>query len=272
MSEIDLIFLKLGGSLITDKAKPHTLRPELLHRLADEIKKACQEKPSLKIVLGHGSGSFGHVPAKKYNTVEGVHASSDRAGFMEVWREARDLNNLVIKEFTAVKLPILCFPPSACVQTADRKIIRWDIKVIETALKEDYIPLLYGDVILDAKICGTILSTEELFSFLVKPLIPSRILLAGIDDGVFSDFPKNKSLIPMLTPTLYAQHIKSISPSRHIDVTGGMSEKVRLMIELVKDHPGLSISVFSGLKDGNVYKALMGEYPGTTIRALEKNQ
>jgi isopentenyl phosphate kinase len=59
-----LVFLKLGGSLITDKNQAHTARLDVLERMAFEIAAARAQDQDLKIVLGHGSGSFGHyLPA-----------------------------------------------------------------------------------------------------------------------------------------------------------------------------------------------------------------
>jgi isopentenyl phosphate kinase len=65
----ELAFLKLGGSLITDKDLPYTPRLDKLTRLAQEIKAALfsdrltgtQKQMGLKLILGHGSGSFGHT-------------------------------------------------------------------------------------------------------------------------------------------------------------------------------------------------------------------
>jgi isopentenyl phosphate kinase len=56
-----MVFLKLGGSLITVKSQPHTPRLEALERLGQEIAQARLHNPNLQILLGHGSGSFGHV-------------------------------------------------------------------------------------------------------------------------------------------------------------------------------------------------------------------
>ena len=53
-------FLKLGGSLITDKSRPQTARLDVLERLASEIAQAYHKHPDLSLVIGHGSGSFGH--------------------------------------------------------------------------------------------------------------------------------------------------------------------------------------------------------------------
>ena len=67
----ELVFVKLGGSLITDKTKPFTARMDIIKRLAEEIHEAKGEG-KLKLLIGHGGGSFPHVPAKKYQVHKGV--------------------------------------------------------------------------------------------------------------------------------------------------------------------------------------------------------
>jgi isopentenyl phosphate kinase len=61
----EIVFLKLGGSLIKDKTQPYTSRPEMLAQVAGEIQSAKSDKADLRLVLGHGSGSFGHYAAKE---------------------------------------------------------------------------------------------------------------------------------------------------------------------------------------------------------------
>ena len=114
-----LKFLKLGGSLITDKNIEYTARVDTLRRIAEEIKTARELEPSLRLVLGHGSGSFGHVAAKKYGTRHGVKNAEEWKGFLEVWREARRLDQIVLDIFLDAGLPVIAFPPSGGV-TADR--------------------------------------------------------------------------------------------------------------------------------------------------------
>ena len=67
-----LIFLKLGGSLITDKERPRTPRLDTLRDLSTQIAAARARDPNLLLLIGHGSGSFGHVVAKKYATRDGL--------------------------------------------------------------------------------------------------------------------------------------------------------------------------------------------------------
>jgi len=91
-----LLFLKLGGSLITDKATPRALRAETLARLMDEIASA-RANHDVRLVLGHGSGSFGHVEGKRYGTRDGVRSEEGWRGFAEVQAAAALLNRHVIR-------------------------------------------------------------------------------------------------------------------------------------------------------------------------------
>ncbi len=84
------IFLKLGGSLITDKTKVEHARQSVIRRLAREIKAAREARPDLHIGLGHGSGSFGHVAAKKHGTRQGVKDRSGWLGYAEVAAALKD--------------------------------------------------------------------------------------------------------------------------------------------------------------------------------------
>jgi len=67
----NLILIKLGGSLITDKTKPFTPKEAVIRRLGREIKETLRSFPG-RIIIGHGSGSFGHIVAAKYKTQNGI--------------------------------------------------------------------------------------------------------------------------------------------------------------------------------------------------------
>jgi len=261
-----LFFLKLGGSLITDKNHAHTVRFEVLHRLANEIEVARQKKPNLLLLLAHGSGSFGHVPAKKYGTRDGVFNVDQWAGFVEVWREAHRLNQIVLEVFSSHNLPVLSFPPSSTVMAKGKAIYKWEMGPIKSALEAGLMPILFGDVVFDLEIGATIFSTEELFIPLAKFLLPEKILIAGIESGVWQDFPTCKELFKVIDHKTDIQALNRIGPSRSIDVTGGMLEKVNLMRKLTSQSKNLEVNIFSGSVPGNVLDSLCGEDLGTSIR------
>lgn len=263
----ELVFLKLGGSLITDKTQPRTPLLDVIQRLGNEIHQALELNPDLKIVLGHGSGSFGHVPAHRHGTRNGVRTAGQWLGFVEVWQDARALNQIVVDTLYQANLPILSLPPSASVTTSNKRISYWDTTPLQSALNAGLIPLINGDVIFDNTLGGTILSTEELFFYLAHQLKPNRILLAGIEEGVWEDFPSCNSLIQCITPSNLRDVANTLGGSAATDVTGGMLNKVESMIDLVIDLPHLKVQIFSGVQAGQVTRALLGSALGTTISA-----
>ncbi len=272
MSEI--IFLKLGGSLITDKTKPYTPRLESLERLAREIKTALSDKPEMRLVLGHGSGSFGHYAVKESLEPHPYPPPADDGeegerlywhGFAEVWYQASQLNRHVMDALHMAGVPAISFPPSAMARAKDGRIESWDISPIETALAAGLVPVIYGDIAFDPVKGGTILSTEMLVFHLAHRLQPRTILLAGLEAGVWADFPSRQKRVERVTAATFDALSGEIGGSHGTDVTGGMRSKVEEMLELVRQLPQVTVQIFSGEEVGNVEEALRGAVLGTLI-------
>ncbi|HEX6304127.1 MAG TPA: isopentenyl phosphate kinase [Anaerolineales bacterium] len=261
----NLQLLKLGGSLITDKARARAARPEVIRRLAEEIVAALKGDDAPQVILGHGAGSFAHVPAKRYGTRQGVRTAEEWRGFHEVWQEARALNVIVMEFLLGAGLEAMVFPPSAAVISENGQVSGWDLTPMTRALQAGLAPVVHGDVIFDSQMGGTILSTEDLFSYLAKQLRPKRILLAGLEPGVWADYPERTRIIPEITPENIDAVMPSVKGSEGVDVTGGMASKVRQSLELTLEVPGLEVVIFSGDEIGTVRQALDGEKVGTLI-------
>jgi isopentenyl phosphate kinase len=260
-----LQLLKLGGSLITVKSQPHTPRLDVLARLAEEIAVIWRRNPGFRLILGHGAGSFGHVSAKKYSTRQGVHTPEEWIGFAEVWWDASALNRLVMEALRQVGLPVIALPPSASVTAREGQVERWDLAPLRAALQARLLPVVFGDVIFDTTRGGTILSTEDLFTHLARQLRPNRLLLAGIEMGVWADYPANTRLVPEITPQNLGDVAVSLEGSAATDVTGGMASKVQEMLSLVQEIPNLEVLIFSGERPGLVGEALCGAQVGTML-------
>jgi isopentenyl phosphate kinase len=262
-----LVFLKLGGSLITDKHTPRSARLDVINRIAREITNALQTNPELQIVLGHGSGSFGHTSGKKHGTIDGVDSAAGWLGFAEVWHDASLLNKIVLDSLVEAGLPALAFPPSSSIISQDRNIITWNLNPLQSALRQGLIPVVFGDVVFDTARGGTILSTEDLFTHLALKLNPDRILLTGLDPGVWKDFPVCTSLLKEITPVELPPLQEKIQQSQAPDVTGGMETKVEQMLQLIKKLPSLEVAIFSGEEPGNIQNSLGGDIKGTVLHS-----
>jgi len=263
----NLVFLKLGGAAITDKSNPRTPLTENIAQLANQITRAVREKPDMQILIGHGSGSFGHYSGQKHGTRDGVENREGWRGFTEVWKDARDLNELVLHAFQAAGLPVIAFPPSAWLTTHNRIQASKQITPILSALNKGLIPVVNGDVIFDSAIGGTILSTEEVFSILVEEAQPYRIILASREPGIWEDYPTNTRLADHITPQILQHSSNSVHGSAGMDVTGGMAKKVTLMMAILERHPDTQISILSGMDTDSVYKALTDKPSGTLLHS-----
>ena len=276
----ELVFLKLGGSLITDKTKPYTPRLDVMDDLALQIATALQTHPNLRLVLGHGAGSFGHVPASEYRTRDGLppqptplaHRERDETednywkGFAEVWYQAETLNRHIMDALHKAGVRAITFPPSASVIASNGQVSLWETTPIRMALSSGIIPVIHGDVVFDEVRGGTILSTEDLFMHLTRALNPDRILLAGLEKAVWADFPERTKKIEKITPQSYKEVSAGVGQTAAgADVTGGMKSKVNQMLELVQESSVTSVQIFSGEDAGNIVYALSGESLGTLI-------
>ncbi len=263
----NLVFVKLGGSLITDKRRRATPRKGTLKRLASELREALDATPQLQILLGHGSGSFGHWEAQKYNTRQGVKTPDQWHGFAQVSAAAARLNRLVVDIFLDVGVPVISLQPSAVVSATSGKIETLPHHTINQARQHGLVPLIYGDVAFDNTWGGTILSTETLFFHLCQHLQPAHILLLGNAPGVLDN---ERHIIPAITPASYPHIERHLRGSRYTDVTGGMADKVKQMVDLVQRIQGLQVWILTGREPDNLKHALLDPLntPGTRI-ALE---
>jgi len=270
----DLVFLKLGGSLITEKTQRYTPRLKKLAALALEIRDALSEMPGVRLVLGHGSGSFGHFAVHEHLSPENFPASdagrkrSDRRyweGFAEVWYRASQLNRHLMDALHEARVPAIALAPSAAAASSGGAIVSWDIGALQSALASGVLPIVFGDIVFDDQLGGKVLSTEALMWHLAHQLHPQRILLAGLEAAVWSDFPERTSPIQSITPRTFGAWAGKIGQSHGPDVTGGMKSKVAEMLALVQAVPGLTVRIFSGEEPGNIRRALAGESLGTLI-------
>lgn len=265
----ELVFLKLGGSLITDKTQPYTPKQDKIRHLAKEIGSALSGIPGLRIILGHGSGSFGHYAVKEHLPSSATQLNSEEYwhGFAEVWYRASQLNRYVMDALHKAGVPSMAVPPAALVSAERGVISGWDLTSIKTALEAGITPVIYGDIVFDTVEGGVILSTEALMAYLARHLPPKQILLAGLEAGVWADFPARRQRVEKVTPSTYGPLIDAVGGSHGTDVTGGMRTKVEDMLHLVGQIPKLRVQIFSGEESGNVEKALRGEVLGTLIQA-----
>lgn len=259
----ELILLKLGGSVITDKTQPFTARIDVIERIAAEIKNALAERgDDLQLIIGHGSGSFGHMVAAKYQTHQGAVLAESWLGFAEVAAAAAELNSIVMKSLRGAGVPAIKFQPSASTRTRGEQLMYFETFPLKEALKHGLVPVVYGDVSVDAAQGMSIVSTEKLFDNLARELSPSRIILAGQVDGVYDKDPvthPEAELIEDIDRTNWDEVEALLGGSHGTDVTGGMFSKVREMYRLTLAMPPMQAMIMSAETPGHLEAVLKGQ-------------
>ncbi len=268
MPKKSITLLKLGGSIITDKDIPMSLRTEVLTGLVTQIAKYRQENPDELLVVGHGQGSFAHMPASKYRTMEGFVTEESVFGMAVVQDSAAQLNRYVVHEFIRHEVPAVTLAPSNILITNGRKPAKAFLELLEGYLAKGLFPVTGGDVLLDLQQGCTIWSTEEVLAFLARELqtrqfTVSKILHITEVAGVLDE---SGQIIPRLTPANWPGYKAAIGNTKGFDVTGGMMLKVQESIDLLE--VGVESYILSGLAKDNVYKALSNkDWVGTRVCA-----
>lgn len=262
-----LYLVKIGGSVITNIKKKDTARINAIDRLLNEVKTSMNKG---EIVLGHGLGSFAHIPAHKFHVSKGLAGMKSKMGVVITQDSVKQLHKIVMERAIKAGLDAFSFSPSTGCVARDRKIASWDLYPIKLALGYGFVPLTHGDVIIDSKQGVSIASTEEVFSYLALKLKPYKIVIGTDVDGVFEEDPRlnpNAELIRDVNKNNLHEVLLGVGGSTKIDVTGGMKTKIQHLYDISKK-TGAVCQIVNANVPGRIKDALTGRNTiGTVIDA-----
>lgn len=254
MNDAKPIILKIGGSAITDKSAEATPRTEIINRVAEEIKRADLDD----LIIVHGGGSFGHPTAAKYGIKDGYKEDpTQKLGFAETHHMMTVLNGLVMDALIWHEIPALSIAPSCCFMTDNGKIKYFDDSTLQAMAKMAFIPVFYGDVVLDEKLGFTVLSGDQLIAYLAIKYNARKIVIGADTDGLFDSDPKtnpNAKPYKHLTLTELKQIQPKLGKASGTDVTGGMAGKIAELIPAVE--AGVHVTITGATKGLSIFRAL----------------
>ncbi|MBM3897462.1 MAG: isopentenyl phosphate kinase family protein [Thaumarchaeota archaeon] len=247
-----VVILKIGGSVITEKGKPFTLRKEGIETVAGAI--AEYSKP---LVIVHGAGSFGHFIARKYGLSRNP-SNAKPEEVSEIRASVLKLNSIVVETIQSKGVSVYWFQPYAFSRERNReKLATLLIKLIQKGIS----PLSFGDVI-PTEDGFRIISGDEIVRDLAILLKPSRVVFAMDIDGIYRNFDEDKK--PLQEISIKDIEELTFKPVKD-DVTGGMEGKLGEAVRIAK--AGIDVLFSNGLKKERLMKALKGKDPhGTLVR------
>jgi isopentenyl phosphate kinase len=250
--------------VITNKERPLTPRLPTIERLTKEISRANISP----LVLVHGGGSFGHPLAKRYRIKEGYNRkASQLLGFAKTHDAMVTLNKMLVGALIKEKIPAVAVSPSSFIVTKSGRIHSFPEATLAKLLSLGFVPVLFGDAVLDIDKGFTILSGDQLIAHLAICFGAERIII-GVDvDGLYTGDPKANKKAKLLTHITLRELEKTarqIEEAKVTDVTGGMPRKVLELVPAVEK--GISVFLVNAAKPNRLYKALKNEpVKGTQI-------
>ncbi|TRO53122.1 isopentenyl phosphate kinase family protein [Candidatus Bathyarchaeota archaeon] len=256
LNEAKPTILKIGGSVITDKNGELAARTEVINRLAEETHKAGVKN----LIMVHGGGSFGHPIAQKYGIKEGFKDGAQKIGFAETHHVMTVLNGLVMDALVWHSIPAFSIAPSCCMVTENGMIKLCEDTALKTLLKMGFVPVLYGDAVLDEKLGFTVLSGDQIISYLARKFGAGKIVIGVDTDGLYDADPKvtkNAKLYTHLTLNELEKIKSKLDGSSAPDVTGGMLGKIAELVPALQQ--GIPVAIVNASKPNRVFKSLVGE-------------
>ncbi len=267
----DLVLLKLGGSLITDKRRPNTLRHARLRRLAGEV--AAVRRRGALLLLGHGGGSFGHAEALKHGLNRGPLPPARRAGIARTQERAATLHRLVVRALLDAGVAPFSLVPSSLMVAAAGRPRRVQHAALRRTLERGLLPVTHGDVVLDETWGASVCSTETVLLAFARRLLRDgyripRVVWLGETDGVWNAGGRP---VAEVDAAGLRRLRRSAGGAAGADVTGGMAHRLEAAAAFAR--LGTESWIVDGRVRGRLGRAVLGRpLRGTRIHAVPRGR
>lgn len=254
-----LVAIKLGGGLITDKARPMTTKRITIRRLANEIA-AIYKMQNVELLIGTGAGSFGHFTAHKHGLRHGAKTDGQFYGMCVAHNEVRHLNSMIVDALIAKQVPAFAVSPSSIVTCTRGSLGQPYIEPLRLLLGHRCVPIVHGDTILDVEQGTAISSTEQVLNACLAQLKDSyddiSVIYVMNEDGILDEAGN-------VMTELSAKDKLWIRDLNAHDVTGGIAGKVQFARAALAFAD--NVYVVGGNTPGSIWKTINGEAVGTRI-------
>ena len=238
----DLVVLKWGGGLITNKSNECSADLDVIASLSDVVNSLLAE--NYEVILVHGAGSFGHIKAKKFRLSDGdIGLLGQKEAVAEVRNDMLELNKLVMKDLHGD-----VYPPHLWAKETGPEF--------EGELpRSSPLTIVFGDVVNCETESWGILSGDDLVLRYAIEYGASRVVFAirGVDGLLTAPPEQGGELIEEIDgPANYRG-----SHSEGIDVTGGIALKVMTSEKIAA--AGIDVYFVNGENMDSVYNACSGK-------------
>lgn len=241
-NQTKIVIVKLGGSLISNKAIPYSVNGEIIDRIALEIKQ-FSDISHFSLIIVHGGGSFGHPMAYKYAIHKGYSKDIPIQidGLLKTHRKMLDLNHILVNSFIAQGLKVFSLPPSVVFMEKNGSLVFSGKQLIEELLEWQIIPILFGDILFTDRHNFKILSGDTIIQHLCAEFGSQqveKVIFTFDQDGILKKSEEGQQF--GLVYNLNSSELKEFKNSwnnfdsgEKYDVTGSLAGKIEKILKIV---------------------------------------
>lgn len=263
MTAEDLIVLKLGGSMLTDKSTPYKIREDVIKSVAVEIKECIDLVLIKSLVIVHGVGSFGHPPVLKYNLHKGFRNKDQLISMSKTQLIVNEFRKTIATTFLEEGVPINLMHASSMVVGNKMVIADHAFTSLKGFLSLGMVPLIGGDMMYDTSMGFSVCSGDQLAVVLSRILHAKQLLLATDVPGVFDKDPKSgepAQLLKEININEIEQLLSKTNETIKTDASGKMRGKLLSLVSIKHQiQEGLAVAILSMNRKGVLKNYLKGE-------------
>jgi isopentenyl phosphate kinase len=271
---MELVIVKYGGGLITDKSRLCQANIEAIEAVTKEaIKILVANYCKYRVIVVHGAGSFGHLKAKKWRLNEGKletdfefqeeddDLKSQEEAVEAVRHDMKTLCHIVSKSLVNNGLKCQIFHPHTWASGTGSSF-KGDLgPIMEAADQNVVIPVLHGDVVdIETDMKFGILSGDDIATRLVLEATgyhKVHMIFAMTDAPGLMTLPPGEPeavLIPVWHP---GDSLEGLKHHEHLDVTGGIRLKLESAARMTQKYGGnVNIWIVDGRKPERLVEAV----------------
>ncbi|WP_197043419.1 amino acid kinase family protein [Saccharothrix sp. NRRL B-16314] len=221
--DVDVLVLKVGGSLVSDKARHDHLDEEVLAGYAKLVADLHRAAPQ-RVVLVVGGGAIGHGAVRHLDAADPLASLPlTRATFRVKWAWVEALR----------RHGVPCLPVQvAAVCTLGEDGPEVYPGVLDRLLGHGMLPVLSGDCVLGDDGALHVFGSDHVPAVVVRSH-PGRVRVAVLTDvpGVLADGPGGSEVLPEIDPESADEAFRRIWPAADHDTSGAMAGKLTALLE-----------------------------------------
>jgi isopentenyl phosphate kinase len=259
----NLVIVKLGGSLITNKDLPESPNIHNMKLVCREISQAISTDKNLHLFLIHGGGSFGHFFAKTFGLGTVLEKNVSPEGLARTASAMIKLHSIMLEELNSAGVFCGTILPLELLSKNGESVTAIGESRISSMLGNGLVPITFGNVsVLESG--SYIISGDKIALVLARKFRVTKAIFAMDVDGVYRSAEMTGSIIRELE---VEPQIKS--RIRDFDVTGGLQSKITTGLELSK--LGTDVFFVNGSKKTRLSRVLLGDNNALATKIYSQN-